>query len=81
MHKNVFPDIPESWNNSEEAWEDYCALVWCCNSLNAVEGRLRHSDNKNDNLVADYLARAQTVICFYVNERRQRNGTDKNGEQ
>lgn len=77
MHKGVFPDIPEDWNDSEEAWEDYCALVWCCNSLNAVGGRLRHSDDKSDNLVADYLERAQTVICFYVDERRKKHDSNK----
>lgn len=74
MHKGVFPDIPEDWNDSEEAWEDYCALVWCCNSLNAVMGRLRHAGQlkpMENYLIADYLERAQAVISFYVNERRK----------
>ena len=78
MHKNVFPDIPEFWEGTEEEWEDNCALGWCCNSINAMLPIYRVSDNPYDRVTAVYLERAQSVISFYVHERRRlSNDTNK----
>lgn len=71
MHKYIFPNIPADWAGSEEEWEDYCALVWCCKSLNAAAGTMRISDFPLLRIYADYMERAQSVISFYVNERRR----------
>lgn len=42
MADGIFPKKDNEFMSDAE-WEKYCCDVWCCNSLNAYEGLLRHS--------------------------------------
>ena len=53
------PEIPD------RIWTTYSALVWCCNSLNAEEGKKRRQGDKWN---ATLLHRAQDVIRALLDE-------------
>lgn len=77
----IFPpnEIPYM---SDKDWETYCCQVWCNNSLNAVEGCLRHHGQRAPtsgdkfvvvhasliNSAADQLRKAQAVINFLLRD-------------
>lgn len=66
MVDDIFPKKPyEDSEFSDREWETYCINVWCCNSLNAQEGRCRRLGLYD---VAKYLRRAQEVIGFLLRE-------------
>lgn len=59
MIDDIFPDNETAFMTNE-AWIDYCILVWCCNSLNARAEALRYKDP----YTAALLFRAQQVIMY-----------------
>ena len=64
MIPDFFPR-KENQDMSDEEWIDYCIDVWCCNSLNAQSGALRH---RGDLRTAHLLERAQMIIMYLKNK-------------
>lgn len=54
MLKDYLPEMPESWDKSQEEWEEYWLLVIVCNSLNALEGECRGVGQRMDKQGLEY---------------------------